>query len=84
MYSEFHWFCKLSHMWSDIDRLKTAVAGITAEKKFNLKSKLLAAVSSMQSALSGLGGDLGTAFRVPIVLTDEATPVSSPKNLSGF
>ena len=66
--AEFHWFNKLSHMWNDIEGLKLKISG--AEKKFAVKSKVLNAVATMQGGLSGLGGDLGTAFRVPIVLSE--------------
>ena len=54
-------------MWSDVDKLKSKISG--AEKKFGLKTKLVGAAAAMQGALGGLAGDLGTAFRVPIVLT---------------
>jgi len=76
VYSEFHWFCKLSHMWSDVDKLKSKISG--AEKKFGLKTKLVGAAAAMQGALGGLAGDLGTAFRVPIVLTAQEDSTHQP------
>ena len=68
IYTEFHWFSKLTHMWSDIDRLKANIHQV--EKKFTIKAKILNAIQSMQGSLSGLGGDLGSAYRMPIILNN--------------
>lgn len=73
IHSEFHWFSKLCYIWDDAERLKKRMASIvngpsSHSSKHELRSKLLNALVAMQDLVSGLGGDLGTAFRNPILL----------------
>ena len=71
---EFHWFSKLSYMWKDIDILKHKLNDLDkrngGDGPNNIRTKLLNAISSLQDILSGLGGDLGTAYRTPIYLNE--------------
>ena len=71
---EFHWFSKMSYMWKDIDILKLKLSHLDkrsgGEGPNTIRSKLLSAISSLQDILSGLGGDLGTAYRAPIYLNE--------------
>ena len=77
--NEFHWFCKLPLMWNDIDQLKQKFNHLDKRDgggeggPYSLRSKILNTISSMQDILSGLGGDLGNAYRMPIMLNDNSS-----------
>ena len=72
--NEFHWFSKLSFMWKDVDQLKIKLNNLDkrngGDGPNTIRSKILNAIASLQDILSGLGGDLGTAYRTPIYLNE--------------
>ena len=79
---EFHWFSKLSYMWKDVEILKMKLSHLDKKNSGDVgpnmvRSKILHALSSLQDILSGLGGDLGTAYRTPIYLNEPSKSGSS-------
>lgn len=67
--AELHWLSKLCHQWSEVPRLRSqlakAASSVDNHSQLSFRLKLLNAVASMQTALSGLGGDLGTVYHSP-------------------